>query len=141
MKRAYLYSGTLLLLVLFFACKKNTFEQLPEGSYTGNFYGHSVKVEDGTYSEFEKNDLNVMIEVASVTDTSININGRTLYRNGDIIEGVIGVGDGSGGYYIGPLVRGICSKEKGVYYIRGSYNALSAVPWPVSGTFEIKSNF
>ena len=141
MKRAYLFSGTLLLLTLFFACKKNTFEQLPEGSYTGNFYGHSVKVEDGTYSELEENDLNVMLEVSAVTDTSIDINGLTLYRNGDIIEGLISVGDGSVGYHIGPQVRGICSKERGDYYIRGSYNAVSIVWWTVSGTFEIKSNF
>lgn len=131
----------LLLFTLFFSCKKSKHDIIPTGNYIGNFYGHTVKAEDGTYSEFEKNDLNVPLEIKEISETSIMIGHLTQYRSGNIIEGPIDVGNGSGGYYLSPLVRGLCTKEKGEYFIRGSYNAVNTVGGSVSGTFEIKSDF
>ena len=132
--------GSVFFLVVAFSCKKQESFSIPTGSYTGNFYGNIVNM-DGLPSNYEFNELNVPIDISHVTDSSVTINTLPIYRKGEIIEGAIVLTEAANNYNITPFIRGIFSKEKKEYFIRGSYYAVDYISQSISGTFEIKSDF
>jgi len=137
MKRTKLIIMLLCAILCFnVACEK---KKLKEGNYIGDFYGTQLN-SDGSFSEFEQNELNVSIELSDITDSSVVVNNyliEPLKREGkDSISGIIaGIG---GGYFIPPTIKGKYSNLFGKISIEGSYTAFSSTGVSIQGTFEIK---
>ena len=112
-------------------CKKDS---LPEGDYTGNFWGEYRTMTDTV--EHYILDLNMTL---SSTDGGVLVNDHSfLGMNGDSIYGTIEMNDTA--YLINPYIIGVWEKDKKEYTIEGNYSAVKGTVTTINGPFEIRKN-
>lgn len=126
--------GVFFLFLLIFSvvsCKKKEVTIEP-GSYTGLFWGKS-----GATPYYE---LNVPIEISSISQNSLIMNGDYLFeRHSDSIYGSFHFDNKY--YLIDPYLVGLFKYDDQDHYcFQGMYVALKDTSIPVRGTFEIKKD-
>lgn len=112
--------------IILISCHKNCPKP---GDYLAVFQGTLVSNQGNhPYTSFYE------IIITETTKDHIMVGNSELSKNGNKVTGIM-----SGGSYGNVQVDGKCSRKKGDYYIKGTYEG-TYNGYPAQGTFEIKSN-